>query len=194
MKFLPVLSFLCFFNLICFAQNDDLPHDERGKLIYYEVVELKGLSKDSLTWRAHNFITKNTKRFKLKSAKRDSLLEADGKMLIYKTALVLSRPSGEVSYNFYVESRDDKYRFWLTDFVFIRYQRDRYGNFVAATTVGTPLEHQPGKLNAAEWKGYVISTAKEAAALAALFKEAMLHQQVVQPASKPVRTISTKKW
>ncbi|RZK84776.1 MAG: hypothetical protein EOO98_16520, partial [Pedobacter sp.] len=37
---------------------------------------------------------------------------------------------------------------------FIPYQRDRYGNFVASTTVGIPLESNPGKLNAGEWAAY----------------------------------------
>ncbi|WP_316814329.1 DUF4468 domain-containing protein [Pedobacter heparinus] len=193
MKFLPVLSFLFFFSLICSAQ-DSLPYDERGKLIYYEVVELKDVAKDSLIWRANDFLNKNQKRFKLKSATGDSLLQADGKMIINKTALVLTRPSGEVKYNFYVESKAGKYRFWLTDFVFIPYQRDRYGNFVAATTIGTPLESKPGKLNAAEWKGYISATGKEARILAVQFKEAMLHKKAVQPVTQPVKTISTKKW
>lgn len=194
MKFLPGLSFLCFFSLACFAQDNPLPYDERGKLIYYEVVELKGLPGDSLMGRANDFFAKNAKRFKLKSAKGDSLLQADGKMIINKTALVLTRPSGEVKYSFFVESKADKYRFWLTDFVFIPYQRDRYGNFVAATTVGTPLESKPGKLNAAEWKGYVSNTGKEAKLIAAQFKEAMLSKKSTEPATQPVKTISTKKW
>lgn len=195
MKFLPVFGFLFFLGLGCsFAQDNSLPYDERGKLIYYEVVELKDMAKDTLIRRANDFLVRDTRNFKLKPAKADSLLQADARLVIHKTALVLTRPSGEVKYNFYVEATRGKYRFWLTDFVFIPYQRDRYGNFVAATTVETPLESKPGKLNAAEWKGYINATGKEARLLAARFKEAMLHQRPAQPVVQPVKTISTKKW
>lgn len=190
-----IFSLLCVFvSVLTFAQDGSLARDERGKLIHYEVVDTKGFSKSELADRAARFFKQNSKRMKLKSKASDSLLQAEGKMLITKTALVLNRPSGEVKYNFYVECRDDKYRFWLTDFSFIPYQRDRYGNFTATTTVAVPLEADPGKLNAAEWKGYVSSTAREAEVFSLRFKEYMLHKQSIEPAGTAVKTISTNKW
>jgi len=175
------------------AQEVSLAHDERGKLLHYEIVEVSETSKDKLQDRALAFF-KNSPHVKLKSKPSDTLMRAEGKMVINKTALVLNRPSGEIKYNFYVECRENKYRFWLTDFTFIPYQRDRYGNFVAATTVGTPLETEPGKLNAAEWKGYVNSTAKESAAFSIRFKDYMLNKEEIKPAVPPVEKISTVKW
>lgn len=194
MKFLLGWSFLLLFGLNGFAQEKPLPLDERGKLIYYEVVEMKDVPADSLIARANHFFDIHAKRIKLKSPAADTLLQAEGKMIINKTALVLTRPSGEVKYNFYVGIRDGKYRFWLTDFVFIPYQRDRYGNFVAATTVGTPLENKPGKLNAAEWKGYVNAAGKEAKLLADRFKLTMTGSVSGNAPAKAPERISTKKW
>ncbi|WP_316793805.1 DUF4468 domain-containing protein [Pedobacter frigoris] len=194
MKFISGLFFLLMISLLSLGQERPLSYDERGKLIHYEVVEQIGVSKADLSARADRFFKQRAKQIKLKSGSKDTVIQADGKIVINKTALVLNRPSGEVKYNFNVECRDGKYRFWLTDFVFIPYQRDRYGNFVAATTVGTPLENEPGKLNAAEWKGYINNTGKEAGILAAQFKESMANKQEIKPAGKSREIISTKKW
>lgn len=193
MKFLS-LVLLLFCAVSGFAQEKPLSTDDRGKLIYYEVVALKGVSRDSLSARLAAFLKKSSKSLKLKSAEKDSLVVASGKLIINRTALVLSRPSGEVLYNFYTETKDDKYRFWMTDFNFISYQRDRYGNFVPSTTVGVPLETKPGKLNAAEWAGYVKATTKEVNAFALRFKDVMLKKAITPAAVKRVPVTPAKEW
>ncbi|MNY07036.1 hypothetical protein D3C86_1398200 [compost metagenome] len=193
MKLLTSIA-LMLFTVVVYGQDRPLANDENGKFIYYEVQELKAVPKDSLMARAEGFFN-SVKTLKVSASKTDSLIQASGKMIINKTALVLSRPSGEVRYNFFAETRDGKYRFWLTDFEFIPYQRDRYGNFVTATSIGTPLERKPGKLNAAEWAGYIKAVTKEANILAAKFKDAMANKAITQPpVVKAVPVISTKKW
>lgn len=193
MKFLSGLSFLLLVCAICLGQDKPLSNDDRGKLIYYEVVIAKDVAKDSLAARAVAFLKRSARSLKLKSAETDSLIHASGKMIINKTALGLSRPSGEVLYNFYAETREGKYRFWLTDFNFIPYQRDRYGNFVPSTIIGTPLENKPGKLNAAEWAGYVKAATREANVLATRFKDAM-NKVIVPPVVKEVPVSPARKW
>lgn len=188
------LAILLFFTNASFAQEKPLSNDDRGKLIYYEVVAVKDISKDSLSTRAARFFKKSSKLLKLKSQDGDSVFRAEGKLIINKTALVLSRPSGEVLYNFYVEVREGKYRFWLTDFNFIPYQRDRYGNFVASTTIGTPLETKPGRLNAAEWAGYQKATTSAANVFAGRFKVAMMDKVVALPVVKTEPVSPAKKW
>lgn len=185
---------LLFFAVSSFAQEKPLSADDRAKLIYYEVVELPEVTKGALTTRIAAFLKANAKSFKLKSAATDSLTRAAGKLIINKTALVLSRPSGEVLYNFYAEAKDGKYRFWLTDFTFIPYQRDRYGNFTASTTVGTPLENKPGKLNAAEWAGYVKATTREVNAIAGRFRNAMMNVTIPAPLFKDPPVSPAQKW
>ena len=193
MKFLT-LGLLFFLTTTGFSQDKPLSNDDRGKLIFYEVVESKDVSKGSLNDRVTAFFKKTGKSLKVQSAEADSVTVASGKFVIHKTALVMSRPSGEVLYNFYVETKNGKYRFWLTDFRFIPYQRDRYSNFVPSTTVATPLEHKPGKLNAAEWSGYVKATTREVNAFALRFKDAMLNKHVVLPVEKTVPVVPTQKW
>lgn len=188
------LVILLFFTTAGFAQDKPLSNDDRGKLIYYEVVTAKGILKDSLSARATLFLKKSSKTLKVKTKEGDSVFHAEGKLMINKTAMVLSRPSGEVLYNFYVEIRDGKYRFWLSDFSFIPYQRDRYGNFVPSTTVGTPLETKPGKLNAAEWAGYLKATTSAANVFSRRFKEAMMDKAVAVPVVKAEPVSPAKKW
>jgi hypothetical protein len=191
---LSTLVILLFFTATGFAQEKALSTDDRGKLIYYEVVNLKDVPADSLKSRVKAFLKKTPKTLKLKSADTDSLMYITGKLIINKTALVLSRPSGEVLYNFYVETKDSKYRCWMTDFNFISYQRDRYGNFVPSTTVGIPLETKPGKLNSAEWAGYVKATTKELNVLAERFKEAMMKKVITPAAVVPSAVGPHQKW
>ena len=188
MKFTSSFLSLLFFALIVNAQTENaLPVDERGKFIYYEVVNVS-IATDSLSKRALAFIKKQNKELKYQKTLGDTAYTATGKLVINKTLLVMSHPSGEVLYNFQAEVKKGKYRFWITDFEFIPYQRDRYGNFVPSTTVGIPLENNPGKLNAGEWKEYKAQTAKYAKDFAVKFKNYMASKApiVVQPTEKKV--------
>jgi hypothetical protein len=192
-SFLTGLSLL-FCTIGTFAQEKALAVDEQGKLIYYEIVEAGNTPKDSLISRAQAFFLANTRELKLNTVKGDTQAEASGKMLISKNTSGISRPYGEVAYQFYVEVKEGKYRFWLTDFNFVPYMRDRYGNFVPSTTIGTPLEREPGKLRAAEWSEYQKITAREAKALAERFKKALATRIDTSEAPRPKTTISTNKW
>lgn len=175
-------------------QKQELPFDERGKLIYYEVVDQNNKTKDQLKGIAKAYFQNQIPKIML--SEQDTLLNGKGKLIINKTAFVLTRPSGEVHYQLYLDFKPGKYRYWLTDFVFIPYQRDRYGNFVPATAIGTPLEQKPGKLNAAEWESYLKATAQEAYLFAEKFKTAMADMAITIPAAKavPVQTTRNQKW
>jgi hypothetical protein len=191
-----ILNF--FILLVCFtyanAQSESsLPVDERGKLIYYEVVNLKDVSKDSLKTRTLDYIKKNSTLLKFEKIVGDTAFFAIGKMIISKTVLVMSHPSGEIMYDFQVELKQGKYRFWLTNFSFIPYQRDRYGNFVPNTTIGIPLENESGKLNATQWKEYKTQTTAFAKDFAAKFKAYMASKApVVAPAQE--KNVVSKTW
>jgi len=175
------------------AQEKSFSKDDTGKFIYYKVVDSQTLSKTVLLERAKNFVTSlNRKNMKLQ-LQNDTSVVATGKLIIDKTILVAGHPSGEVSYHFVFEVRDGKYRYWLTDFEYIPYQRDRYGNFVATTNIGTPLEKPVDKLNAGTWKDIQASTYLKAVKFGESFKKFLAtDQKVAVPVKK--ETISTKKW
>lgn len=188
--------FLLFFTIssAAFAQaaksNEEMPRDERGKYIHYEVIE-KNLAADSLKERALGFLA--LKKLKLTEANNEEI-HAAGKFIVSKTALMLGHPSGELLYSFTFEVKAGKYRFWLTDFLFIPYKRDRYGNFVASTPKGTPLENSPGKLNAGEWASYIDAADKQSTALAAEFKDYLAAVQKIKTPGTKKKVISTKSW
>ena len=173
------------------AQQKQFSSDDNGKFIYYEVVE-KAVGKDSLLIRANTFIDLYQKSIKKQSITDTSVI-AKGVMVIDKTILVASHPSGEVNYKFTFEAREKKYRFWLTDFEYIPYGRDRYSNYVPTTTIATPLEKTPGKLSAGEWKDIVDAAYSKTAKFAENFKKALATSQAEKP-KKKTSTISTKKW
>jgi len=189
-----VLSFLLLFTSKIFAQQKEFPLDDRGKYIYYEMVEGQKVSSDSLLKKATSFVDlKYKKTFKSKTVS-NAVLKAEGKSILDKSVLVANRPIGEISYHFQFEVKEGKYRFWLTDFLFIPYQRDRYGNYVASTTIGTPLETSPGKLNSGEWKAIISSAYEKSETIAKDFKEFLAKK--TEPVSKkaPPRVVSTDKW
>ncbi|MBC6109537.1 DUF4468 domain-containing protein [Pedobacter fastidiosus] len=191
-KYLVLIIFLATFIRLS-AQQKQLPLDDRGKYIYYEVVDTKTVNKDSLLQRAEFFINKVYKKSMKQESSTDSSVLASGTLVIDKTLLVAGHPSGEVKYNFTVEIRSGKYRFWLTDFEYIPYQRDRYGNFVATTNIGTPLEKAPGKLNSGQWKDILGGVSVKATKFGEDFKKVLATSRS-EKAKKKEETISTKKW
>ena len=190
MKYSLILVFASL-SLCAFAQQKQFTLDERGKYVYYEVVDVK-TSKDSLVLRAENFIKLNKKSF-VKSTLTDSSITSDGKMIVDKTILVASHPSGEVNYAFNFEARDGKYRYWITDLEYIPYNRDRYGNYVPTTNIATPLEKTPGKLSAGAWKDILESVYTKAEKLGENFKKALSTIQV-KTQTKKIESVSTRKW
>ncbi|KIA93011.1 hypothetical protein OC25_15060 [Pedobacter kyungheensis] len=185
---------LATFSVSLAAQQKQFSKDDSGKFIYYQVVDSQAVAKDTLLQRAKTFVNVLYKKTMKQENVSDSSISAKGTMVIDKTILVAGHPSGEVSYQFVCEVRNGKYRFWLTDLQFIPYQRDRYGNFVATTQIGTPLERTPGKLSAGAWKDILNSTYTKVEKFGAEFKKFMATSRVAVPAKKKPETISTKKW
>lgn len=187
------LIILALFSFKLSAQQKQFPLDDNGKFIYYKVVDSQVVIKDSLMQRAKHFLYSINRKSIQQQTLTDTSIIAKGKIVIDKTILVAGHPSGELSYRFVFEARNGKYRFWLTDFEYIPYQRDRYGNFVATTTIGTPLEKTPSKLTSGEWKDIVSSAYDKTTKFGEDFKKYLATNRVDKPKKKS-ETISTKKW
>ena len=78
--------------------------------------------------------------------------------MVYGGISVLKHEQGEIVYQVNIEFKDQKYRFWLTAFVFTPYQRDRYGNFVPQLGVDIPIEQGLSKLDKKDLDGYLDET------------------------------------
>ncbi|MGQ7857386.1 DUF4468 domain-containing protein [Pedobacter sp. WC2501] len=192
MKYI-ILIFLVAFSIDLSAQQKQFSKDDNGKFIYYKVVDSQSLSKDTLLQRAKSFVNVAYKKSMNAESTTDTSILAKGTMVIDKTILVAGHPSGEVSYNFVFEVRNGKYRFWLTDLLYIPYQRDRYGNFVPTTKIGVPLERTPGKLSAGAWKDILNSAYNKIEKFGDDFKK-YLATSKVEKAKEKTETISAKKW
>jgi hypothetical protein len=192
MKYFVILIFTLI-SVKLSAQQKEFSLNESGKYIYYEVVDVKAVGKDTLMRRAKFFINKIYRNSIKQETLTDSSIVAKGKIIIDKTVLVAGHPSGEVSYNLTFEAREGKYRFWLTDFEYIPYQRDRYGNYVATTTIGTPLEKSPSKLNIAEWKSAVETSYEKVKKIGQEFKKFLSTSPIIIPVKKD-KAVVTEKW
>lgn len=125
-------------------QTDSLGFDENNKYIYYQVAAQPGLNADTIYKRALNFLKTAYTKDKLKLKKQDdgkATLMGEGGFLVSKKALVSKHEDAKITYDITVEVKDGKYRYWLTNFVVIPYERDRYANFVPVNGKKTPLEH-----------------------------------------------------
>src|ERR1700712_386888 len=119
------------------AQQIKLALDEHNRYVYYEVVDKGGISADSLYKNAKGFIEQSYPKSKPGSPANYHTLIKD-KFLTY-SALV-KHENGEIAYELNIECRDAKYRYWLTNFVFTPYERNRYGMYVPMNGVNVPLE------------------------------------------------------
>ncbi len=139
------------------AQQDLLSFDEHNKYIYYQVESMPGIAADTLAQRGLKYV----KTFYAKTTfKTDNSggIKGEGKFLVYGGISVLKHEQGEIAYQVNIEFKDQKYRFWLTGFVFTPYQRDRYGNFVPQQGVDIPMEQATAKLDKKDVDGYLDET------------------------------------
>ncbi len=146
------------FAKITVAQQGLLSFDEHNKYIYYQVADAPGLPQDTLHFRGLSFLKAYYPKSKLKPLTEGKIISGENKFLVYGGISVLKHEKGEIAYEFNIEVKDQKYRFWLTGFVFTPYQRDRYGNFVPQVGIDIPLENAITKLDKKELDGYLDET------------------------------------
>ena len=139
------------------AQQDLLSFDEHNKYIYYQVDSMPRIPVDSLTERGLKYLKT---WYPKTTVKQDNTgkIQGTGKFLVYGGVSVLKHEQGEIAYQVNLEFKDEKYRFWLTGFVFTPYQRDRYGNFVPQQGIDIPLEEATAKMDKKDVDGYLDET------------------------------------
>ncbi|MGY3054851.1 hypothetical protein ACVWYG_003060 [Pedobacter sp. UYEF25] len=192
---MKLLGLICFLLLAQPGSSQELlTMSNDHKYIYYEVVKDTSAVKDKLMQKAETFLKKSDdQKLKITSIDNDKLA-AEGKIIIDKTILVASHPSGEVAFKFYFNAKDGRYRFWLDDFIYTPYIRDRYGSFVPKTNFGKPLESHPSNLKAAEWKGILAATFIKAKQLGEELKKFMAAKRSTSSASVPPKVVIKSDW
>jgi len=173
------------------AQKSLLSIDENNKYIYYQVVDRPGVSADSLHKNAALFMNDfypKEKSLQLSSAG----VSVKDKFLTY-TSLV-KHENGEMTYALNIECKDGKYRYWITDFVFTPYEKNRYGMFTAVNGVTIPLEKASDKLVKKDVEGYFEQTGAFCKQLGDKLKKYMVEGKAQPKVDKLVKKIVTDKW
>jgi hypothetical protein len=173
------------------AQKSLLSIDEHNKYIYYQVVDLSGISADSLYKNAVYFI--KSVYPKTKSTQSNNSINIKDKFLTYTS--FLKHENGEMAYTLNIECKDAKYRYWLTDFVFTPYERNRYGVYVPVNGIEIPLESAESKVVKKDLDGYFDQTGAFCKQLGEKLKKEMTEGHTIKkPDQQPVKKIVTDKW
>ncbi|WP_183573895.1 DUF4468 domain-containing protein [Mucilaginibacter sp. X5P1] len=189
-----------FFVLMCVlfakvasAQKDLLAFNEQNKYMYYQVVGQPGVITDTLNDRALYFLEKAYPKNTIKKGETSGNYTGTGKFLVVSGLTMAKHIEGEVNYTYYIECKDQKYRYWLTDFVFTPYKVDRYGNSVPQEGIDIPLESATTKLDKKQVDSYLDQIGTYGKAFGDKLK-----YYILKPAALPKETkkkvISTKDW
>jgi len=189
------VALLCLFAVkSARAQKDLLSFDEHNKYIYYQVVEQPGLITDTFQNRALYFLKINYPKNKIDKSESPAVITGTGKLLMLSGLSVAKHIDGEINYTFNIEYKDQKYRYWLTNFIFTPYKIDRYGNSVPEPGVDIPLEDGASKLEKAQAGSYLDQTGKYSKTFGEKLKEYMLMISAAPVKVDKKKVISTKDW
>jgi Domain of unknown function (DUF4468) with TBP-like fold len=175
------------------AQKSLLSLDEHNKYIYYQVVDIPGVSTDSLLKNGAYFVEGAYPKIKLKELNVKNITVKD-KFSTYSTTAFVKHDNGQINYTLTIECKDSKYRYWLTDFTFTPFERDRYGDFVAKASINIPLETATNKIDKKELDGYLDQTGTFCKDIAVKLKQYMAGNHGPQKTDHQPPKIVTDKW
>ncbi|MES2277445.1 MAG: DUF4468 domain-containing protein [Bacteroidota bacterium] len=143
------------------AQKELVTLDEHNKYIFYQVADMPGVTADTLYNRTMGGL-KTNKLFKgIKPVvTAGSSITLKSKFTLYSSLTVAKHEVGDISYTLVTEFKDGKYRYWLTDFVFMPYQRTRYGVYAKIPNGDMTLEVVKTKYDAKIFDSYLEQIAK----------------------------------
>jgi hypothetical protein len=175
------------------AQKALLPFDEHNKYIYYQVVDQPMLAADTMYSRALYFLNAAYPKLKVKTDKTNESISGSGKFVVTSTML-LKHEDGEISFTYNIESKEHKYRYWLTGFTFTPFKTDRYGQSVPVAGVEIPLETGIAKLTQKQVDSYLDQSGAYSKQFGDRLKQYMLRLSVTPVNETKTKVISTKSW
>lgn len=194
MKKIAIVLLCLLFAKAASAQKDSLSFNEHNKYIYYKVVEQPGLTADTFQNRALYFLKINYPKNKTELAGAPATITGSGEFLVLTGLSVAKHVVGEITYTFTIGYKNQKYRYWLTDFVYTPYKTDRYGNSVPEQGVEIPLESGLSKLEKAELNNCLDQSGAYGIQFGKKIKEYMMRVSPTKPAEAKKKVISTKDW
>lgn len=149
--FLCLLLYLPSTTLYVSAQQHAFPMDEAGNILYYEVVKTENFSAEQLANNIkdhlRNFHGFTEKQYKKQLLKKNGVISFDstgnaykskGKYVVYP-GKIIKHATAEVKFEFVVEIKENRYRYYFHNFIYQPYVLNRYGKYVAAPGKATQL-------------------------------------------------------
>ncbi|WP_448700041.1 DUF4468 domain-containing protein [Mucilaginibacter sp. AW1-3] len=177
------------------AQKDSLATNEHGKYIYYHVVNLNKDNADILLVRALDFFDMPGNKANFKVTDKDAnthTIDGTGFFTVSSSLSLAKHDDGKITFKLHIEIKEQKYRYWLTDFVFIPYYKDRYNNLVPQPGVEIPMENITKKINNKDAGHYLDECGTFSIKFGARLKKQMESAPVKTSNGKKV--IVTEKW
>jgi hypothetical protein len=188
------------FSLVCIimcsqiasAQKEMLQLDEANKYVYYQVVDKQGVAADTLFQRGSYFIKMANPKSKTESVVANTII-TKGKFLVYNGSSVAKKEGGEISYTLHIETKDQKYRYKISDFIFTPYTRDRFNNMVPMPGIEVPIEKLTSKYSQKEADNYLNQTGMFCQATSRKLKQHMDKTSTTKM-EEPIKKVVTDKW
>jgi hypothetical protein len=184
MKRIFIGLLLLLFAKTTFAQKDSLSFNEQNKYIYYHVVEQPGSTVDTLQTRALYFLKSAYPKTRIDKSSEPANITGNGIFLVYSGTTLVKSQDGQISYSCTIECKDQKYRYWLTDFVYTPYKTDRYGNSVPELGGDIALENAK-KFN----KGQADNYLNQAGAFSKQFGDKLKQYMLKVSSATPIEAI-----
>lgn len=179
------------------AQSDSLTMDENNKYIFYQIVTQADSPADSLYKRALTSVKKKSPSDKLKFKDQDkekATVYATGNVLVAKKSVIAMHPDAGIDFTMVIEVKDNRYRYWFTDFYVVPQQRDRFANFVPVPGKKEPLETALTKLSKKDADGYTSTLLANLKSIGNNLKANMKNQLAADKKEVKKTTIKTKDW
>jgi|GEM_PF-5654860 len=149
--FLCLLFYLPITVVYVSAQQHAFPLDEAGNILYYEVVETEGFNSvqlvNNIESHLRSFHGFTEKQYKKQLLKKNGIVSFDsasnayksnGKYVVYP-GRIIKHATGEVKFEFVVEIKENRYRYYFHNFIYQPYVLNRYGKYVPASGKAIPL-------------------------------------------------------
>lgn len=192
MKKLFILLTLVIAGNTALAQKEQVAFDENNKYIFYQVNDMPGINADTLYNRCVAGLSRiGPKPLYKPTMVANTSVDIKAIMMIYSSTGPVKHEEGELTYALHIEFKNDKYRFWLTDFVFAPYQRNRYGIYERSRDEAQPMEAVKTKYNARMFEIYLEQIAKYGSQFGADLKKVVANP--AKSLNQPTK-IDTRNW
>lgn len=156
------------------VSGQEMPADENGKVVFYEVVQTAPLPKAALYANAVQWLSGKLPAWQDETGGDTAAcrLTAAYEFPVYAKGYVSQQIHGTITCRLTVQIKDSRYRFYLSDFVFHYYHMDRTYKMVP-TGKTKPLEEAKAPGWQKTWDSHRQAALKAATELAAGLKAGM---------------------